>query len=159
MIHCLDDFLTMGLALSNKCQENLTIIQQLCTDLRIPLAQEKWESPIYCLTFLGIEIDTHLSLVQLSKDELTRIKSELRNWLKKRRATKRQILSLVGLLQHASKVVLPGRTFTPCMYSKAVGVKKLHYFTKLDNTFCSDLHWLHTFISIWNGHSFLHVVS
>ena len=159
VIHYLDDFLTMGPALSNKCQENLTIIEQLCADLGIPLAQEKLEGPTHCLTFLGIEIDTRLSLARLPKDKLTRIKSELHLCLKKRRATKRQILSLVGLLQHASKVVVPGRTFTARMYSKAARVKKLHYFTKLDKTFRSDLHWWHTFISTWNGRSFLHVIN
>ena len=98
-------------------------------------------------------------LAKLDIKNAFRIKSELHHWLKKRRATKRQILSLVGLLQHASKVVVPGRTFTSHMYSKAARVKKLHYFTKLDSTFRSDLHWWHTFISTWNGRSFLHVVN
>ena len=158
-IHYLDDFLTMGPASSNKCQENLTSIQQLCIDLGIPLAQKKLEGPTHCLMFLGIEIDTRLSVARLPRDKLTRIKSELHHWLKKRRATKRQILSLVGLLQHVSKVVVPGRTFTARMYSKAARVKKLHYFIKLDSTFRSDLHWWHTFISTWNGRSFLHVVN
>ncbi|XP_065918904.1 uncharacterized protein [Dysidea avara] len=159
VIHYLDDFLTMGPALSGKCQENLAAIQHLCTDLGIPLAPEKLEGPTTCLTFLGIEIDTHLSLARLPKDKLTRIKSELRLWLKKRRATKRQILSLVGLLQHASKVVVPGRTFTARMYCKAARVKKLHYSTKLNQGFRSDVHWWHTFISIWNGRSFLHLIN
>ena len=159
MIHYLDDFLTMEPAHSKKCQDNLTIIQQLCSDLGVPLAQEKLEDPTHCLTFLGIKIDTQLLLARLLNDKLTRIKSELLQWLKKRRATKRQILSLVGLLQHASKVVVPGRTFTARMYSKAASIKKLHYFTKLDNSFRSDLHWWHTFISAWNGRSFLHVIS
>ena len=158
-IHYLDDFLTMGPASSNKCQENLTSIQQLCIDLGIPLAQEKREGPTHCLTILGIEIDTRLSEARLPRDKLTRIKYELHHWLKKRRAAKRQILSRIGLLQHASKVVVRGRTFTARMYSKAARVKKLHYFTKLDSTFHSDLHWWHTFISTWNGRSFLHVVN
>ena len=111
---------------------------------------------IQCITEI---IDTQLLLARLPNDTLTWIKSELLQWLKKRRATKRQILSLVGLLQHASKVVVPGRTFTTRMYSKAASIKKLHYFTKLDNPFCSDLHWWHTFISAWNGSSFLHVIA
>ena len=154
----LDDFLTLGLAHSNKCQENLAIIQQLCSDLGVPLAQVKLEGPTHCLTFLDIEIDTQLLLARLLNDKLTQIKSELSQWLKKHGATKRQILSLVGLLQHASKVVVPGRTFTARMYLKAASIKKLHYFTKLDNPFRSDLHWWQT-ISAWNGCSFLHVIT
>jgi len=58
---------------------------------------------------------THLSLARLPLDKLMQIKSELRLWLKKGRTTERQILSLVGLLQHSSKAVvwelsLPGCT-------------------------------------------------
>ena len=125
------------LGITNICQENLSTIQQLCTDLGIPSAQGKLKGPTHCLTFLGIEIDTCLSIARLPKEKLTQIKSELHCWLKKRRAKKWQILSLVGLLQHASKVVVPGRSFTACMYFKAVGVKKLNYFTKLNKTFCT----------------------
>ena len=122
----------MGPALSDKCQENLAAIQHLCTHLRISLAQENLEDPTHCLTYLVIKIDTFLFLDWLPNDKLTWIRSVLRLWLKKHRATKRQIVSLVDLLQHASKVVVSGRTFTVHMYCKAARVKKLHYSTKLN---------------------------
>lgn len=70
-------------------------------------------------------------------------------------ATKREILSLVGLLQHASKVVRLGRTFTARMYSTAAKVKESNYFTRVNRDFRSDLQWWHTFINNWNGLSFL----
>jgi len=95
VIHYLDDFLTMGHS-SDKCQENLLTIQHTCSDLGIPLAKEKLEDPTYCLTFLGIDIDTRQSVERLPKDKLRQIKSQLSIWLKKGRAAKRQILSLVG---------------------------------------------------------------
>jgi len=130
VIHYLDDFLLMGPALLNKCQNNLITVQQLCTQLGILLDPEKLEGPTHRLIFLGIEIYTSSSLARLPQDKLVRIQSELHSWLRKRRATKRQILSLVGLLQHASKVVVPGRTFTARMYYKAARVKS---WTTLQN--------------------------
>ena len=57
------------------------------------------------------------------------------------KATKRDILSLVGLLQHASKVVRPGRFFVSRMYSTAAKVKELDFYTKLNKEFRSDLIW------------------
>ena len=36
---------------------------------------------------------------------------------------------LVGLLQHATKVVRPGRTFISRMYNTAARIKELHYYT------------------------------
>ena len=69
----------------------------------------------------------------------------------KRRATKRQILSLVGLLQHATKVVRPGRSFVSRMYATAARVKELDFYTRLNREFRSDLAWWHTFMASWNG--------
>ena len=94
---------------------------------------------------------------RLSEAKLILINKQLTTWLKKRKAKKREILSLVGSLQHASKVVRPGRTFTARMYSTAARVKQLHHFTRLNQVFCSDLLWWHTFINSWNGLSFLHL--
>ena len=42
---------------------------------------------------------------QLSEDKLSRIQIQLATWLGRNKATKRQMLSLVGLLQHTTKVV------------------------------------------------------
>jgi len=76
-------------------------------------------------------------------------------WLGKRKAKKRQILSLVGLLQHATKVVKPGRTFVAQMYKAAAKLKKFHHKTRLTKGFQSDLQWWHIFVTNWNGVSFI----
>ena len=159
LIHYLDDFLTMGPADSTICQENFATIQRFCQELGIPLALDKLEGPSHSLTFLGIELDTVRMEARLPEDKLTRIRALLSSWLTRKKATKREILSLVGLLQHASKVVRPGRTFTARMYNTAARVKELHYFTRLNKEFRSDLFWWHIFINKWNGLSFLRAPS
>ena len=60
-------------------------------------------------------------------------------------------MSLVGLLQHACKVVRSGWMSVVRMYSKAAKVKKLTYFSRLNKSFRSDLYWWHIFINNWNG--------
>ena len=72
---------------------------------------------------------------------------------RKEKGHKRQILSLVGSLHHATKVVYYGRTFISRMYVTAAKVKELDYFTRLNMNFCSDLLWWYTFITTWDGHS------
>jgi len=57
--------------------------------------------------------------IRLPQDKLFRIKEVLTKWLRKKTTTKREILSLVGLLQHATKVVRCGRTFVARMYATA----------------------------------------
>ena len=158
-LHYLDDFLTMGPPTSTICQSNLDILIKTCKELGIPLAMEKLEGPSTTLTFLGVEIDTAKMEIRLPDDKLQRIRQELVTWMGKKKATKRQILSLVGLLQHATKVIRCGRSFVSRMYATAAKVKELHYSTWLNKEFRSDLLWWHTFMASWNGLSLMRIES
>jgi len=155
ILHYLDDFLLLGPPESPTCANNLSAIKAVCMELGIPLALEKVEGPLHCLTFLGITLDTIKMEARLPVEKLQRIRNLLSAWLCKRSATKREILSLVGLLQHATKVVKPGRSFVSRMYSEAAKLKCLSFYTRLSPGFHSDLRWWHLFIRHWNGVSFL----
>ena len=120
---------------------------------------EKVEGPSTSLTFLGITMDTVQMEIRLPDDKLAHIRQCIDQWLPKKNATKRDILSLVGLLQHATKVVRCGRTFVSRMYSTAAKISKLDFYTRLNKEFCSDLWWWHTFLASWNGLSLLRSTS
>ena len=154
-MHYLDDFLLVGPPDSPACQRDLEIFTQVCKELGVPLATEKVEGLSTSLTFLGILIDTHNMEIRLPEAKLQRIHQELSRWLNKTTATKREILSLVGLLQHATKVVRSGRTFVARMYQTAARLRELSFFTRLNKDFRSDLCWWYTFICSWNGLSIL----
>ena len=83
----------------------------------------------------------------LHDEKLARVRQAVTGWLGRRSAMKREILSLVGLLQHAAKVVRPGRTFVRHVYSVALRVRELGYFTKLNQGFRSDLYWWLAYLS------------
>ena len=93
--------------------------------------------------------------IRLPYDRLARIRQSIDQWLPKKKAIKHEILSLVRLLQHATKVVHCGRTFVSCMYSTAARLKKLNFCTRLNKEFYSDLWRWHTFLVSWNGLSLL----
>ena len=140
VLHYLDNFLTIDQVDSATFCNNFTAIQQICHKLGIRLALEKLEGPSHSFTFLWMEIDTICMEARLSQDKMSCISKHLNTWLRKRKATKREILSLVGSLQHASNVVRPGCTFTTWMYSTATRVQELHHFTCLNKDFQSDSH-------------------
>ena len=158
-LHYLDDFLTMGPPASPICQNNLDTLKKTCEDLGVPLAMEKVEGPATTLTFLGMEIDTDRMEIRLPEDKLQRIRQELITWLGKKKATKRQILSLVGLLQHVTKVVRCGKSFLSRLYAAVAKVKELDFFTWLNTELRSDLLWWHTFMETLNGLSLLRTES
>ena len=105
LLHYLDDYLTMGPPNSPMCNQNLQCLFEVCGMLGIPLAVEKVEGPSPVLEFLGICIDTVNMVIRLPEEKLRRTALVVQRWLHRRNATKREILSLVGVLQHAAKVV------------------------------------------------------
>ena len=119
------------------------------------MATEKVAGPATTLEFLGILLDTARMEARLPNEKLARVRQTVTVWLDKKSATKREILSLVGLLQHAAKVVRPGRTFVRRMCSVALRVRELDYFTRLNQGFRSDLYWWHIFLQDWNSVSLL----
>ena len=120
------------------------------------MALEKVEGLSTSLTFLGIVLDTVRMEARLPTDKLCCICHQVKAWLTRWKATKRQILSLVGLLQHATKVVRPGCIFLSRMYSVAAELKQPSHWKKLFAAFRSDLRRWHVFVTHWKGVSFLH---
>ena len=133
---------------------------RLYKHLRVPIADHKVGGPATVLTFLGIEIDTGAGVLRLPPDKLHRLQSLIVTWTGRRSCSKRELLSLVGQLQHACRVVRPGRTFLRRMIDLSSTAKELHHHIRLNVAFRSDLQWSALFLEGWNGVSlFTSVIS
>ena len=154
-IHYLDDYLLFGDPDTRECEEALRIMLSLCEQLGVPVSMTKIEGPATVLTFLGIVLDTVRLELRLPTEKLIRLKAVLEGWSNKKSCTKRELLSLIGQLQHACKVVRPGRTFLRQMIDLSAVAKQLHHHIRLTAAFCSDLQWWLTFITKWNGVSMM----
>ena len=128
----IDDFLTIGPSNSTICYHNLNTIIRLCKVLGVPLAVEKVSGPSTTIEFLGIILDTGKMEARLPAEKLARTKQIVTEWLGIKNAKKREILSLVGILQHAVKIVLSGWTFISRMYATASKVAELDFYTCLN---------------------------
>ena len=154
--HYLDDFIVLGRPESDECASGLRALMQTCDHLGVPLAQGKSEGPSTTLTFLGIEINTVACTISLPQPKLQRIRVLLLEWDDKKVCTRRELESLVGLLNHACKIVRPGRSFLRRMIdllsvSKASFARRPFHRIRLNREFRSDLAWWRTFIRDWNG--------
>ena len=158
-LHYLDDYLIFGSPGTTVCGDALTSALSLCQRLGVPVSQKKLEGPATTLVFLGVELDTEAQELRLPGEKLSRLRSIITAWRDKKSCTKRDLLSLIGHLQHACKVVRYGRTFLHQMINLSTGVKELHHHIRLNASFRSDLQWWATFIATWNGVSMMSITS
>ena len=156
--HYLDDYLCIippG-RLGGQHDKPLQRIIQICRELGVPLALEKVEGPSTCLTFLGIEIDTMSLQIHLPPRKLQKVKNVVSYWLQQRKACKkRDLQSLAGLLQHACKVVRPGRIFLRHIIETMESARHADHWVRLNSSFRSDVIWWDSFLTDWNGVSML----
>lgn len=96
----------------------------ICTDLGVPLAQDKTVGPTSVLTFLGLEIDTIHMTVKIPYDKLNQLKSELIFILTKNKVTLSQLQKLTGLLNFCVRAIPSGRAFVRRLYDATRGLTK-----------------------------------
>ena len=111
VLHYLDDFIIIAQPESPQCQENLSTLLEAADTLGIPIASHKTEGPATSLVFLRIEVDTAAGELRLPRDKLQRLKDLLQEWGDRKVCTRKELESLIGLLNHACKVVRRGRSF------------------------------------------------
>lgn len=109
LCHLLDDFFSAE-TVENK-GNSLSVILNVFSRLGVPVAPGKVEGPVTCLEFLGITLDTIAMEARLSNEKISLLKERLAYFISRQKVSKREILSLVGSLSFACKVVVPGRRF------------------------------------------------
>ena len=123
--------------------------------LGAPVEPGKSEGPSTTLTVLGIEVDTNLMQLRLPDDKLARLRQSVAAWRSRKCCTKRDLLSLIGTLQHAAKVVRPGRAFIRRMIDLSMVRSHPNATLHLNREFRTDLEWWFQFATGWNGISIL----
>ena len=150
----LDDYFLAGTPGSAQCAHHLHTLTTLCGSLGVPLAEEKLEGPTTCLEYLGILLDSASLEARLPPDKLQDIHSSLELWLGCTQSTKQELLSLIGTLSFAAKVVPAGRTFLRRMIDLSTTADSLQAAIPFSEPFQLDLQWWRAFVTPWNGRSF-----
>ncbi len=150
MLHLLDDFLTIECP-DAEPDRNMALLSHIFNVLGIPLAQHKSVGPVNRLEYLGIILDTCKMQACLPLDKKTRILDLLDHFLHKRTCIKRELLSLIGHLVFASRVIIPGRTFISRLIEASKKVKELHHRVTLTKDSQSDILMWGVLLKNWNG--------
>ena len=110
---------------------------------------EKVECPVCILEFLGIVLDTDQMEVRLPSTKA----QQLQVLVEQRACRKREMLSLIGKLADACKVLRVGQLFLRRMIDHSAKAKKLDHWSHLISEFRVDLAWWQSFLPMWNQRS------
>eukprot|EP00795_Rhopilema_esculentum_P007294 gene7294-12994_t len=138
---------------SNICKRHLEACFSLCETLGVPIAQDKTEGPSTCITYLGFKLDSVKQELQLPQEKLVQVRAKLSVWKNRKTGKKRELLSLIGLLQHCCQAIVLGRPFLRRLIDRAHSVSEFHHFVKLSCWEQDDIKWWFKLLQSWNGKS------
>ena len=144
LLHYLDDYLLIQPSSSlSKASTTFSTLLSVFTGLGIPLAEGDDKICPRCtvLTFVGIAFDTVCGELRLPAAKLRELKLEFSAWLVKSSCSKRELLSLSGLLSFAAKVVPPGRTFLRRLFNAAADMTFMDKQVAVPQEAMEDIHW------------------
>lgn len=150
IVNYLDDFAVIGRNYGNCASDQLCLIHIL-RRLGFNVSFKKLLSPSQTVRFLGIEISTINLELRLPSDKISRLHRVLDAFYIKKRATRRDLERLGGLLAHCSKVVRGGRSFSSRIYDAIRVTRKPFYMVRLNKDFKSDIFWWRAFVEKFNG--------
>lgn len=150
ILHLLDDFLTIDQP-GEDAQQTMDTLKGIFKRLNVPLSEHKTVGPSTVLEYLGIILDTDNMQAKLPLDKVLRITDMLTKFLCRRTCTKRELLQLLGHLNFASRVIVPGRTFVSYLLGVAWSVSELHHHVHLTSSCREDIRMWLLFLQQWNG--------
>ena len=154
MLHLLDDFFIIISGSHEQCSRELALFLELCSYLGIPMAPDKTVGPSTVLSFAGKGPNTLNFEARLPRDKVMRCASLLSDYLKRKKVILRELQSLIGFLNFACSVVLPGHAFLRRLIDLTIGIARPQQFITLTQADKSDKGTWLAFLSNFNGSSF-----
>ena len=113
------------------CGSQLALFLDLCNDLVVPIAQEKTEGPYHILNFAGIEVDCVTFEARLPREKIQKCLSAIDDTVSRKKVTLKDLQSLIGFLNFARSVIVPGRVFLQRLINITIGVKQPNHFIRI----------------------------
>ena len=141
ILHYSDDYLLVSPPNIHIAHQELATVKDTFQHINVPIATEKIAGPSTIMTYLGIEINSEEQAVTLPQEKINTLTTTLPLWLKRKKCTRKELLSLIGQLAFASKIIRQGRIFLRILISTAYSAKRLHHFIYLNKEAQKDIKW------------------
>ena len=116
---------------------------------------EKVEGPTTLMEFLGILLDSINMTAGITPARKVELTAELLDMASRTKCRKHDLLSLIGKLSFACKVVPAGRIFLQRLIDRSCTVKHLRHWLRLTKETQADLQWWLHFLPNWSGTSLM----
>ena len=120
----------------------------------VPTAPEKTQGPSSVLTFAGIELDCLKFKARLPQEKVDKCIEGIEKARGRNKITLRALQSLIGSLNFACSVVVPGRVFLRRMINLTIGKKHPHHFIWVTKEVKQNLQIWEMFFHSFNRKSF-----
>ena len=91
----------------------------------------------------------------LPDDKLHELLSELRSWSSCKKCLKRELLSLIGKLNFACRIIPAGRIFLRRLIDLSTQARLPHHHVTMNREACHDISWWLRFLPSWNGRAII----
>ncbi|XP_041963284.1 uncharacterized protein LOC121720877 [Alosa sapidissima] len=150
LVHLLDDFLVV-IPHSYPPALGISTLIDIFNKLGVPLSEEKTCGPLSRLKFLDIILDTEEFSSSLPKEKKDRISLLLNEFITSPSHTKQEVLSLLGHLNFAMRIIPQGRPFISHLLNCASATPSLEDVVSLDAQCLADLKLWRMCLDEWNG--------
>jgi hypothetical protein len=146
----LDDFFIVADTF-DECRVAQNVLISLLISLGFLVSWTKVYGPSQILPFLGVVINTKLCTLSLDDSKLEKLYCKLEAFYVKKRANKRQLQSLAGLLNWACQAIRGGRYFLRRILDSINSLNQRSHKCRLSNEFRKDVRWWLAFLKRFNG--------
>ena len=152
LLNYVDDFVSAEK--KERIWEGFRFLTQLLQDLGVETSKEKVVQPTNRMAFLGITFDAGKQTMEIPEHKVKDITQDLDAWLYKNKATRKELESLIGKLQFATKCVRAGRVFMSRLLNWIRGLDR-RGFHPIPLEARKDLAWWRRFLHEHNGVSLM----
>ena len=149
--HILDDFIFFGHPGSSACREGLHQFLALAEHINLPVKHSKTVYPTTTAVLHGIEIDTVKMEMRLPDDKVEAARLAVNEMYKRKKVQLRTLQSLIGVLNFACRVIVPGRAFLRRLIDLTMGISHKDHWIRLNQEARKDLTAWKFFLDHYNG--------
>ena len=133
--------------------ESFEALGSLFKELGLIEAETKAHPPSTCMPYLGVVFDTLAMTISIPGEKIEELREELSQWLRRKKASKRNLQRLLGKLFWVSRCVKFSRGFMARLLAQLRALTDMpdHKTRPLPSECIEDIKWWHRYVRRFNG--------